>query len=206
MSSKFGTKSHDGESSKGGNSPFINYGNHVLMINSFEVRKASTGSEQVRINFEGAPVEEAGFEAHEDSTNGGKIGRVNFSSWLANENQVEEFNTNMAILTNKLGVKEEVDAIEADDLQDYLDKITPLVKGKQAHWLICAEEYLDDKGDTPKTKYSLKTARYGFMASMAEGVDHIDAFDKENKYHYKKLEETPDEMATTTESGGNTWG
>lgn len=193
----FGTKDVSTDS---GTSQYLGYGIHQVKINKFEIKTASTsGAKSVLVNVETPTVEENGFKAHEDATRGGKIGRVQFSIYM-NPNKpsysdvVNSLNVDMATVAEKVGVREAFDKIEASSLEEFIAEANKLLTGRDFILAIAAEEYpgKDDNGNF-KLRYALKKRRFGFAASLAEGVDHLKPFDKDNQYDYKKLEETPDE-------------
>jgi hypothetical protein len=200
----FGDKVHDLESSAGGSSKYINYGHTEAAVTGYEIKEAQTGSKKVNLLLETPTVTEAGFEADATAKRGGKIGRVALTTYmkdpsgLSGEEKVkamkayEDLEKNIQIIANKCGEKvyQAVLAVKASSLEDYLNKVIPLIQKVDLHWLIAAEEYaMNDKG---YPKYTLKFVRFGFVASQEEGVAHLKPFDKENPYHYKKLEATAD--------------
>ena len=188
--SRFSTRGVD-TVERGSISQFINPGVQVLTITGLDEKVASTGKKQFSFNVETPKVEEVGFEAHEDSKIGGKIGRVGFTIYMddTNESQVEELIKNVGIIADKLGVRDQVDAIEAASSENYLKAVLPLFRGKFAWWAVTGEEYLNKE---EKVRTSLGLRRFGFIASMEEGETHLRPFDKENQYDYKHIA-VPDE-------------
>jgi len=176
---------------KSGVSKYLSYGVQEAAIVGFDLKTSSkSDKQQVVLFMEGPKVLDAGFEPDETSKFGGKVGRVNFTIYFNKDNadQMGQFLSNIALIAKKLGVTEKVDAIDSDNLEDYLNKLMPVVRGKFAVWAITAEEY--QKKDSEKVGYSLGLRRYGFIASLEEvkaNPDHIKAFDKTNAYDYKAL-------------------
>lgn len=201
----FSTKGKD-TSERSGVSQFLTYGVQMAAITGLTTREASTGKKMYSLNLEGPKVTENGFEAHEDAKMGGKVGRVQFTIYVDgnNQDQNNEIITNIGIIADKLGVREKVDAVEATSLDEYLTKVLPLIRGKYAHWAITGEEY--EKADG-KIGIILKLRRYGFVASMEEGEEHLRPFDKTNLYDYKAVaapSKDPDVDAITEAFGPET--
>lgn len=168
---------------------YLSYGVQEAMITGFEVKTASTGKQQVMLLLEGPKVTTTGFEPDPTSKFGGKVGKVQFTIYFAPGDKEEgEFIQKVALIAKKLGVSEKIDTIEASGLQEYLNKITPILRGKMLWWAITAEEY--QKKDSDRVGYTLGLRRYGFVASKEEmevNPNHIKPFDKGNKYDYKAL-------------------
>jgi len=176
----YSTKGID-TSKKGKLSKYITCGGpQLLKINSMEIETAGTGSQRIVFFMETPPVDDDNFEGEGGAK--GQIGKVRtFYMKPENQNQSEEFLTNMGIIADKLGVRVQVDSIKADDLTDYVAQLALFITGKYLWFAIKGEEY-------PKQDNTLGLAlqfrRYGFVASEAEGKDHVKPFDKTNKYDY----------------------
>jgi hypothetical protein len=166
-------------------SKYFSYGIHQLFIFGIEVKTASTGSKQLTFLMETPPVTADGFEA--EAGHKGQVGRVAFPGSfikLEDSKAVEEFNKNIGIIADKLGVRKQLDDISAPDFDSYVEKIAPLFANKPAWWAIAGEEYLKNDG---KTGVRLKTRRYSFVASMSEGKDHLEKFDASKSYNFKPV-------------------
>lgn len=178
---------------KNGGSKYLSYGVQEAAIVGFELKKSSkSDKQQVVLLLEGPKVVDSGFEPDEKSKFGGRVGRLNFSIYFGKDDkaQMDQFISDIALIAKKLDVSEKVDAIEADNVEDYLNKLMPIIRGKFATWAITAEEYVYNKDGADKIGYSLGKRRYGFIASNEEikaNPDHIKPFDKGNKYDYKPV-------------------
>jgi len=176
-----------------GGSKYLSYGVQEAAIVGFELKKSSKSDKQlVVLLIESPKVVDAGFEPDEKAKFGGRVGRVNFSIYFGKEDktQMDQFISDIALIAKKLDVSEKVDAIEADNVEDYLNKLMPIIRGKFATWALTAEEYVYVKDGQDKIGYSLGKRRYGFIASneeMKANPDHIKPFDKGNKYDYKPV-------------------
>lgn len=166
-------------------SQFMNYGNQKAKINRIELKEAKTGTKKVIFHMETEPITTEGFEPHAESMSKGQIGKVDATIYLKTQEQMEEFHKNTQIIADKLGTLEQVKALSADSLEDYIAKVSPYLTGKYAYWQICAEVY--DKSEKGYDKYSLKLGRFGFVASLEEGIDHLKPFDKSKAYNYKPM-------------------
>jgi len=186
----FSTRGVVANDGNGGGSKYLTYGVQKAAIIGYELKEAKSGKQQVVLLMESPKVTDAGFEPDESAKLGGRVGRVQFTIYFgpADKEQNDTFIERVALIAKKLNVSEKVDAVEASDLKEYLDKLIPVVRGKFAWWAINAEEY--QKTDSDKVGYSLGLRRYGFVASLDEmeaNPNHIKPFDKTNKYDYKAL-------------------
>ncbi len=187
--SNFSTKNVVVEEEKKSVSKFLSYGVQEAAIIGYELKTAQSGKQQVILLMESPKVQDAGFEPDPSAKFGGKVGRVQATIYFGPEDKarVDEFIQFVAIIAKKLGVTEKVDAIESSNLEDYLNKLMPLIRGKYAWWGIAAEEYINKDN---QVRYSLKFRRYGFMASLDEmkaNPEHIKPFDKTSPYDYKAV-------------------
>jgi hypothetical protein len=196
----FNTKGVDTTEKSFGSSQFITYGNQELAISGYEIREASTGKKQVMLKFETPKVVEDGFEPHEDSKIGGRIGKVQFTIYMdesdGESTAVKEFIKNIGIVADKLNIRDKVDAITSNSLEEYMDKFVKLARGQFAYWSVTGEQYEAQTGDGPKARWSLRLRRFGFIASKEEGIDHLQPFNIKNdpnNYDLKYLAKADDE-------------
>lgn len=181
----FSTKGVNTEE-KRGISQFLTYGVQMAMITGLDVKTAQSGRKMFSLHMESPKVTDQGFEPHADAKQGGKIGKVQFTIYMDDKDaaSAEELIKNIGIIADKLGVREKVDAIEANDAENYLKAVLPILRGKFAWWAITAEEYFNKED---KVRYNLGLRRFGFIASMEEGEGHLKPFDKNDKYDYKPV-------------------
>lgn len=171
---------------------YLTYGVQKAAIVGYELKTAQSGKQMVVLLMESPKVVDAGFEPHTDAKFGGRIGKVNFTIYFdkSNKDQMDQFIINIALIAKKLEVSDKVDAIEADNLEEYLNKLMPVIRGKFAVWAITGEEYVYNKDGKDKVGVSLKLRRYGFIATLAEmeaNPNHIKPFNKDDKYDYKPV-------------------
>lgn len=188
----FNTKDID-TSKKGKISKYITYGSpQKLKINSLSTEEAKTGSKRVVFHMETEPIKTEGFEGENGSS--GQVGRVR-TIWLKTKDQEKEFATNISIIADKLGVRKEVDTFDGDEntsIEDFIAHLNKVITNKYLYWAIKGEEYPKmDNG----VGISLSFRRFGFVASLEEGENHLKPFDKMSTYDfvpYKKPEATSD--------------
>jgi hypothetical protein len=202
--SNFSTKGRTGESlDQAKELNFIGYGIHEAALSAVEVRTAkSSPSKQVILYVEGRKETDPDFKPADNSAWGGKVGKATFGSYLKTEEQENEFLDKIALLATRCGKKTEIDAINADNLEDYMAQVLKHLKGIFGYWKLCGEEYQKADGGTGTFN---TVARYSFFKSMDQ-VDQVEAdakgviskitvtddsstmtFDKANKYDFKPL-------------------
>lgn len=183
------------EVSEGGGSKYLSYGNHLAAITGFEVKASNAGDAwQVILHIETPPVTEEGFKADEAAIRGGRIGKVKLSdTYYKTAEQIKSFDGRMQLIAKKLGVEEALVAAKAGaaSIEEYLNRVLPLIKNKDLYLQCCAKEYIKKDG---KIGTTLHLGMYGFCASVSEGASHLKPFNKEDKYHYVKV--TPAEEPT----------
>ena len=187
--SNFSTRGVESLEEKKSIAKFLSYGVQEAAIIGYELKTAQSGKQQVMLLMESPKVTEDGFEPDPSAKFGGKVGRVQASIYFGPDDKarVDEFVQFVATIAKKLGVNEQVDAIESSNLEDYLNKLMPIIRGKYAWWGIAAEEYVNKEN---QVRYSLKFRRYGFVASLDEmkaNPEHIKPFDKNSIYDYKPV-------------------
>ena len=179
--------STNGVAVNSGESKYLTYGIQLAMVVSGEVVEHKKGIKTVYLRLESPEVKTAGFEPATESKRGGKVGRIEFAGYIIEADKddkgMADFLGKVAIMATKLGVLDAVNTIQASTVEDYVDKLIPIVRGKFAYWAITGREYL--KKGTDKIGITLGIRRYGFIASEAEGREHLRPFDKTNKYDYK---------------------
>jgi hypothetical protein len=175
-------------------SQFMGYGEQEAKINKIEIKTSSKGSQNIVLNMETRPIDTTklkGFTPHTDSTNGGQIARVNMYNFWQKELEVEnsannqKFVRDLGLIADKLGVRAQLDDVQADSLQDYIQKLNSVLTGKFLFWKIVVEEYSrPDK--SPGLNYSLgRWSKESIACATERGKIK---FDKENNFDYKKAE------------------
>lgn len=159
-------------------------------INGGQVRTSNKGDKKVLElylegpeleNFEGWPISK---ENPEGPKYKGQVARVGATIWTDQFNStnvsVNEIMYKLTFIANELGLKNELDRINAVTIEDWAAQVINLVKGHKLYWFLkgTEEEY------NGKTIVKVSLPKYKF-ASKDEAK--LDKFDKNNKYHYKAL-------------------
>lgn len=193
---------------------YLQVGNHEATITGYELKKASTGTEQLKLKFESTPITVEGFVADESSVKGGQVGNVDVGIYAdysdTTSDKSKEIGKLCQSIAKRISLKysdetyNNVCSIKAATMVDYLDQFVKLVRGKYVFFLVVGEVYgyndtTNKKGEAVRyDKVALKLARFKYVAESKESKDY-EAFDKGNQYHYwtkKDLLLTPDAPAT----------
>lgn len=168
-------------------SQFISYGVQKLKIVSIDtlVAKNGSGRKIYQLNMETPSIQ--GFEGFEGAT--GKVGRVKFPNKYILESEdtdVDDLVKAIGIMTDKFGTRKELEALDVSkmNMEEYAIAISPFVTNKYAFFKVCTEQYVNNKG---KVANSLRLAKFGFIASLEEGIDHL-KFDMSSSYDFKAPE------------------
>ena len=165
-------------------SQFISYGVQKLRIVSIDTLVAKNGSGRKIYQFNMETPSIQGFEGFEGAT--GKVGRVKFPNKYileSNDADVDDLVKAVGIMTDKLGTRAELDVLDVSEMnmEEYAAAIAPLITNKYAFWKITTEQYVNDKN---KVSNSLRLAKFGFIASLEEGIDHL-KFDMSSSYDFQ---------------------
>jgi len=187
---------------------FINIGPNELKVTGFEITQSNNGEKfKVQANLETKPLG-GDFEGFEGAV--GQIGRVDLGIYITgkqDDKATNDFIDIIATIATAMGVKEQVDAIKADSIEDFLNQVKRVFNNKYTWFLIGAVEYMGkDKDGSPKVKMLINLPRYGYVAAteaelQARQKDNTWP-DKTNKYFYKalvKMDEDP-QQSTDTQS------
>lgn len=118
----------------------------------------------------------------------GQSARVTATMWTDQFNDVSPAKNEIVFklinIAIELGLRDEMDAIDAKDVEDWVKQAGKLLKGRDMYWFIkgTEEEYNE------KTIVKLSLPKYKFC-SLDE--TKLEKFDKTNKYHYSALKTKP---------------
>ena len=160
-------------------------------IYSASVRESKgTGKKSLELVLESPAID--GFEGwaiSKDDQEGpkfkGQSSRVSASIWIDTYNETSpsknEIMNKLSVIAVELGLKPELDNINASSIEDWVAQVANLLKGKDLYFFLkgTEEEY------NGKTIVKLSLPKYKF-ASADESK--LDKFDKNNQYHYKALQ------------------
>lgn len=178
----------------GGPSKSLQPGVVYAHINSGQLRTSNKGDKKsLELYLEGPELE--GFEGwpiSKDNPEGpkykGQTGRIGATIWTDEFNNSNvsrnEIMYKLTIIATELGLRDELNQIQASSIEDWVKQALDLVKGKKLYWFLkgTEEEY------NGKTIIKLSLPKYKFVAAEE---DKLDKFDKTNKYHYKALDSKP---------------
>lgn len=167
-------------------SPYLSYGSkQELKITDILIQKfANNRALRVAFRMESRPVEDDKFVPVDGAE--GQVGTVIARSYIAKDSDQTDFVKNVVLsIAIAAGVRNELDKVEADNFEEYIEKIKPILCGKFCRWFIAAKEYMSADGKN-RVKYNLRLPRFGFVESL-ESQSKMAEFDKENKYHYAPL-------------------
>lgn len=179
------------EQTNGGRiSKYLGIGNHQLKINSIDVQSSSDKqSTKFTFNVETLPPNDANFTPVEGAE--GQVGRI-VTMFVKTDPQIEELAALMATLASKMGLRAAMDAIEANNITEFMEKACDIVRGNWFFGRVVGEEYKNQEG---KVKVKLKWSRYGTFASIEEGIGKLKPVDDTVAYDLKRL--APETPATT---------
>lgn len=136
-------------------------------------------------DFEGWPVDKNDPEGEKFQ---GLSSRVSATIWIDTWNEPNIINNDimhkLTVIATELGLREKVDSISAESLENWVAQAINVLKGHDIHWFLVGkeEEY------NGKTLVKLSLPRYKFCS---QDENKLDTFNKNNKYHYKALDTKP---------------
>lgn len=145
----------------------FSYGINELMINNITFREAKTGSLQMEVQMETAPVTEEGFvplDGHK-----GQVGTVR-GSWVtqgeAGEAQAAQEFAKLIEICKACGLTAEDYSGDFDTIQDFVTHIIPKLKGKMARYKVCAELYPKYKDDGSLSNFPGEELKFPYFKNQ----------------------------------------
>jgi len=196
----------DMSAGSGSTKPVIGTGNHLIKINSitFDQTPYDSDAYNIMLHVESEPVtgEFNGFLKDVNNPNGdryeGQVGRVRFSPYpykdtvLDNGNEIKRDNEvlkAMVFLSEVVGKRNELDAIEANTIEDFMIKAAK-VCSETGYIRAClgAREWENKEGYVNNDLFLPKRNRDGapLEANDLEN-NNILIFDSNNKQHFRPL-------------------
>tara|TARA_R110002012_G_scaffold77578_1_gene196804 strand:+ start:133 stop:807 length:675 start_codon:yes stop_codon:yes gene_type:complete len=205
----------DMSAGSGGTKPVIGAGNHKIKINSITFDQTPYDSEayNIMLHIESEPVtgEFNGFLKDMNKPDGeryeGQVGRVRFSPYpykdtvLNNGNEIKRDNEvlkAMVFLAEVVNKRDELDAIEANTIEDFMIKAAKVCSNTgYIRSCLGAREWENKEGYVNNDLFLPKRTRDGvpLEADNTENSNII-IFDKQNTQHFRPL--IKKENATTT--------
>lgn len=160
-------------------------------IHSAQVRESkNTGKKALELVLEGPELENfEGWLVDRNDENGpkfkGQSSKVMATTWTDQHNEPNvmknEIMYKLTIIAEQLGLRDQVNTVSAESLEDWVSKTVNILKGQDAYFFLKGQE----EEYNGKTIIKLSLPKYKFV-SLDESK--LDKFDKNNKYHYKALE------------------
>lgn len=136
-------------------------------------------------NFEGWPIDRDNPEGPKFA---GQTARVAATIWTDqfNENNLgkNEIMAKLTVMAQELGMRDKLNSISANTIEEWVINAIELLKGHYAWWFLKGQE----EEYNGKTIVKLSLPKYKFI-----NIDplKLDKFDKNNKYHYRPLDNKP---------------
>jgi len=160
-------------------------------IHSAQVRESkNTGKKALELVLEGPELENsAGWLVDRNEEKGpkfkGQSSKVMATTWTDQHNEPNvmknEIMYKLTVIADQLGLREDVNKVSAESLEEWVAKTVAILKGQDAYFFLKGQE----EEYNGKTVIKLSLPKYKFV-SLEESK--LDKFDKNNKYHYRALE------------------
>lgn len=160
-------------------------------IHSASVRESKgTGKKSLELVLETPAIPDfEGWAINKDDQNGpkfvGQSARVAASIWIDTFNETSpsknEIMNKLSIIAVELGLKNELDNINASSIEDWVAQVANLLKGRDLYFFLKGQE----EEYNGKTIVKLSLPKYKFASA---NESKLDTFDKNNQYHYKALQ------------------
>tara|TARA_Y100000310_G_scaffold344058_1_gene454854 strand:+ start:11 stop:643 length:633 start_codon:yes stop_codon:yes gene_type:complete len=194
-------------------SNFLSPGIHEAKIQKIEYFEAASGTPGIKITHEGKPSEEGGVGQTAETT-WWVSPKAWDNNWKEGDAPPPPWTTiaKVATMAEKLGVRNELDAIDAKDPKEYADALGVLFRNKVGRWKFSGEEILGKEGKQNWTKAGLAT--YSFVETLDTNPSKL-KFDENNKFDMVRLPVADSEIpasngtSATAEVSGNSddpWG
>jgi hypothetical protein len=160
-------------------------------IHSAQVRESkNTGKKALELVLEGPELENfEGWLVDRNEENGpkfkGQSSKVMATTWTDQHNEPNvmknEIMYKLTVIADQLGAREDINKVSAESLEEWVAKTVAILKGHDAYFFLKGQE----EEYNGKTIIKLSLPKYKFVA-LDEA--RLDKFDKNNKYHYRALE------------------
>jgi hypothetical protein len=179
------------EVKQGGLSKSLQAGVVYAHIHSAQVRSSNKSDKKaLELTLEGPELENfEGWSVVRNDENSpkfkGQSAKVMATTWTDQHNEPNvmknEIMYKLTVISEQLGLRDELNSISATNLEEWVEKAVNVLKGHDAYFFLkgTEEEY------NGKTIIKLSLPKYKFCSS---DESKLDKFDKNNKYHYKALE------------------
>ena len=186
--------------------PVIGPGNHVVKINSiaFDVTPYATDAFNIMLHVESEPMEGEfqGFLVDPKNPNGaryqGQVGRIRFAPYpykdaiLPNGNEISrdtEVMKAMIFLSEQLDKRKELDAIQANTIEDFMSKCNTVLSGP-TYLNMCfgTREWENKEGYINNDLYLPKLSKAGIpIEALGVESSRLITYNTNDKNHYRAL-------------------
>jgi len=180
----FGTQGHTVEE-KSSISAFLAPGIHTAKVANVEFMESNGGTPGIKFTFEGAP-HPAGFVHPAGPQFKGSTAETVYwlspKAWTFTKDR-------LVIMADKLGVRAQLDAVNAATAQEYTNAVAPILMGKTANWKFAGKEIagkVADDGTQKKNWFKAELAGFGFVEALNTTPSTL-KFDEADKYDMVRL-------------------
>ncbi|NBO22955.1 hypothetical protein EBU94_06425 [bacterium] len=158
-----------------------------------QVKSSKTGKKALELTLEGPALDNfEGWSVDKNDQDGkkfqGQSARVICTSWtedFASDNPAKnEIIYKLLFIASELGLRDEADDVTGNTIEEWADRMINLLKNKNIYFFLKGTE--EEYNGKVVTKLSLP--KYKFASSTEDGLEK---FDKNNKYHFKSLQNKP---------------
>lgn len=184
-----GTKGHKTEERKEVVGPYLKPGITKLKVAHLEAVTSSVKKTPgIKITFEGESREEL---------NG--AGQTMDDTLYLTEKSMQYSMARLGEIAEAVGVREQIDAIQESETQNYINKVLPLIRGKFFRCKINGEEVEGREGKNNWFKAKLPFRHFAESLDVAESESRL-RFNKDDAYDMKRLP-TVEQMASMPQPG-----
>jgi hypothetical protein len=170
----FNTKGHSVEE-KDFVSKFLEPGIHIAKIKEIEFVSSQGGTPGIKIVLEGKP---------EDALNG--AGKTCESTYWLSEKAWPYTKDKVVSMADKLGLRERLDNLDANDAQDYAQGLNGIFAGTAGRWKLKGKEIAGKEGKNNWWKAEIAAFKFLEPVSVTDEASTL-VFDKDNKYDMEHL-------------------
>ena len=187
--------------------PVMGPGNHTVKVNQITYAATPYDAEAYNIvlHLETKPItgEFNGFLVDVNNPNGpryeGQVGRVRFSPYAFKDttlpngkeiSKVDEVMKAMIVLSETLGKRDQLDAIQANTIEEFMVQCNTLLSGPN-YINVClgSREWLNKEGYVNNDMYLPKPSKDGVPIEIIDAVNsNLLQFDSNNPNHLRKVE------------------
>jgi hypothetical protein len=166
----------------------------VLKVNDIILEKSQNHEfRKPVLMMETEPITEEGWEGEAGAK--GQIGKIaaNGGYYLKTPENQKEFVVFLRDIARALGKLEQCSTIEADTLEDFIEKVKPIIcDGTYGRYFVRGQEYPKPNSNIG-FGIKLLFPKFKFVESMeVEAKDtKLEKFDKANKWHYDAIPKAP---------------